>query len=194
MEKKYVQNFWVRFLACILCSVTLLAGTTAGVCLAGIVSFSSKEEMYLSGRDEIAENYAAYIALTRNRMREQVTYIYDSNNKLESTLYKAILHKENEGNGTGGVNESGNDIIEWYLPSKEEATNLKETGTGTEATPISPLNGTYWSSTAGVDPDANAGITNGYAYSYTYTNNNYSSNNSEADRATEYKVRAVRKK
>ena len=61
MEKKYVQNFWVRFLACILCSVTLLAGTTAGVCLAGIVGFSSKEEMYLNGRDDIAENYAAYI-------------------------------------------------------------------------------------------------------------------------------------
>ncbi len=59
--KTYVQNFWVRFLACIVCSVTLVAGTTSGVCLAGIVTFSSKEEMYENGKHEIAENYAAYI-------------------------------------------------------------------------------------------------------------------------------------
>lgn len=59
--KTYVQNFWVRFLACILCSVTLVAGATAGICITGIAAFSSREEMYENGKNNIAENYAAYI-------------------------------------------------------------------------------------------------------------------------------------
>lgn len=148
-----------------------------------------KREEFGSGAPE---DYAAYIALTRNKMREQVTYIYNGNN-IESTLYKAILHKENEGTGTGGVNEEGEDIIEWYLPSIEEAKGLKETGTGTEATPISPLHGTYWSSTAGADPNGES-IVYGYANSYTYNNNGYVSLNSNENRNQGRKVRAVRKK
>lgn len=136
------------------------------------------------------EYYAAYMALKRNRMREFITYVTTPDGN-QQTVYKAILHKENEGQGESGVNESGADIIEWYLPSSEEAKSLVETGTGLEATPISPLDGIYWSSTAGVDP---ASGTNGYAYSYTYSKNTYSTVNPNEDRTVEHKVRAVRKK
>jgi hypothetical protein len=124
-------------------------------------------------------------------MREVHTIITSSENPEGNQTEQAILHKVNEGIGTGNVNETGDDIIEWFLPSSNEAISLIETGTGTESTPISPLNGIYWSSTAGVDPDSG---TNGYGYSYTYNNNVYSTNNPTQDRTSELKVRAVRKK
>lgn len=134
-------------------------------------------------------HYAAFMALTRNRMREVHTII--SSSEGTNTTEQAILHKIDEGNASDGVNETGEDIIEWFLPSSNEAMSLLETGTGTESTPISLLNGTYWSSTAGTDPDSG---TNGYGYSFVYTNNTYTSNSSTADRTSELKVRAVRKK
>lgn len=134
-------------------------------------------------------DYAAFIALTRNRMRELKTVITTSKGKSE--IYSAILHREGEGGADNKGDESGSVIVEWYLPSSEEAKSLVETGTGLEATPISPLDGIYWSSTAGADP---ASGTNGYAYSYTYSKNAYSTINPNEDRTTERKVRAVRKK
>lgn len=134
-------------------------------------------------------DYAAFVALSCNRMRE--VHIIVTSSEGTTPTRQARLHKENEGNATNGVNESGTDIIEWYLPSSEEAKSLVETGTGLEETPISPLDGTYWSSTAGADP---ASGTNGYAYSYTYSRNTYTGNNSSEDRTTNRKVRAVRKK
>ena len=136
------------------------------------------------------EYYAAYVALSCNRMREVKTIITASGEKGDPT-YKAILHRVGEGGTDGNGDETGSPIIEWYLPSSEEAKSLVETGTGLEATPISPLDGTYWSSTAGADP---ASGTNGYAYSYTYSKNAYSTVNPNEDRTVEYKVRAVRKK
>lgn len=134
-------------------------------------------------------DYAAFIALTRNRMREYKTVITTKDGSSE--VISAILHREGEGGTDNKGNESGSVIVEWYLPSYEEFLTLKETGTGIETTPISPLNGTYWSSTATDDP---ASGTNGYAYSYTYSNNVYSTYKSNQDRTNELKVRAVRKK
>ena len=58
---KYVQNFWVRFLACLLCSVTLITGVAAGVFIAGLAVIGDEEEVYENGQEVIAENYAAYI-------------------------------------------------------------------------------------------------------------------------------------
>lgn len=137
------------------------------------------------------EYYAAYMALTRNRMREHKTVITVTGQDPQ-TIVKAILHRENEGNGTNGVNESGAEIIEWYLPSLSEAQTLKETGTGSESTPISPLHGTYWSSTAGDNPPAGDG--HGFAASYSYANNSYTNYNAQQQRTEELKVRAVRKR
>ena len=138
------------------------------------------------------EYYAAYIALTRNKMRELETTIKGSSDIDDQILYQAIMHKENEGNGSNGVNETGAEIIEWFLPSKEDAQKMKEIGTGREDTPISPLNGIYWSSTTGDDPIAETN-TAGYAYTFTFNNNAYSTSNT-ADRNSNHKVRAVRKK
>ena len=140
--------------------------------------------------DKNPSDYAAFIALTRNRMREVHT-IVSAQGEEDEPIEKAILHKVNEGNAADGVNESGEDIIEWFLPSITEAESLIEIGTGTESTPISPLNGRYWSSTAAADPDSD---TKGYGYSYVYTNNRYTSNSSTEDRTSNLKVRAVRKK
>lgn len=134
-------------------------------------------------------DYAAFIALTRNRMREFKTVI--TTKEGDSPVCSAILHREGEGGAENKGDESGAVIVEWYLPSYEESLTLKETGTGEETTSISPLNGTYWSSTAGTDP---ASGTDGYAYSYTYSNNVYSTYKSDQDRTDELKVRAVRKK
>ena len=128
------------------------------------------------------EYYAAYIALTRNRMREFVQY---ENGVVK--LRKAILHKEGEGGTDNKGDESGDNIIEWYLPSSVEAQTLVETGTGEESTPISPLDGTYWSSTAGDD-------TNAYAHSYTFSKNTFDKIKEDQPRMNELKVRAVRKK
>lgn len=136
-------------------------------------------------------DYAAFIALICNRMREVKTVITENGGSNSDTRYNAVLHRIGEGGTDGNGDESGAAIIEWYLPSYQESVNLKETGTGNETTKISPLNGTYWSSTAGADPTAG---TNGYAYSYTYSNNGYVSYSASADRTTELKVRAVRKK
>ena len=136
------------------------------------------------------EDYAAYIALTRNRMREFNTYV--SGDGETEVIRKAILHKVGEPESSGTVNETGADIIEWYLPSVTEAQTLKETGTGSESTPISPLQGTYWSSTAGSNPPAGNG--HGLAYSYSYSNNSYTNYNDQQERTEELKVRAVRKR
>ena len=144
----------------------------------------SSWEKTVSPGSENAEYYAAYIALTRNKMRELHIEITGKNQNQQTVVQKidkAILHTD----------ASGNDIIEWYLPSSYEAESLRETGTGLETTPISPLDGTYWSSTAGDDPESGS---NGYAHSYTYSKNAYSTVNPNEDRTTERKVRAVRKK
>lgn len=128
------------------------------------------------------ENYAAYVALCRNRMRE--LYVEINSSQGTTSFYKAILHKEGENNSN--IGENGTDIIEWYLPSSEEAKSLKETGNMAQG--ISPLNGTYWSSTSG--DDANA-----WAHAYEYHLNNFVSPIKEnTPRMTGYKVRAVRKK
>lgn len=129
-----------------------------------------------SGTSDAPEDYAAYIALSRNRMYELKT-ITKASGQEDKVVYTAVLYRENS-----------NDIIEWYLPSSEEAATLKEVGTGTEEpTPISPLNGEYWSSTAGSDADAQA-------HSYTFTNNTFGQINTTTDRMAKHKVRAVRKK
>lgn len=145
----------------------------------------------ISEGNEISD-YAAFIALTRNRMRELVTTIVSSEG--EDTITEAILHKVGEGGTNNEGDESGEDIIEWYLPSVKEAEGLIESGNTTGTTPTSPLNGTYWSSNAGDDPDPDADNPNGYAYSYTYSNNEYKRSNPSEDRTAELKVRAVRKK
>ena len=138
-----------------------------------------------TGNSSTPTDYAAFIALTRNKMREFKTVITtDGENP---PIISAILHREGEGGTDNKGNESGKVLLEWYLPSSEDAKMLKETGTGTENTPISPLNGEYWSSTAGSDTDAQA-------HSYTYLNNEFGSVNTTKGRMENLKVRAVRKK
>lgn len=139
-----------------------------------------------SSTEEPPSDYAAYIALSRNRMYELKTTTKASGQD-DIITYKAVLYKD----GTNGL--TGNDVIEWYLPSAEEAKSLKETGTGENGSVITPLNGTYWSSTAGSDTDA-------YAHSFKYVTNKldktFGTNgvNTEQPRMDELKVRAVRKK
>lgn len=130
--------------------------------------------------DAQPEDYAAFVALSRNRMYELQTIIHGKDElqrPTTTTTYKAILHKD----------AIGNDIIEWYLPSSEEAKVLKETGTGSERTPISILDGEYWSSSAGNDSNA-------YAHSFTYNNGTFVSVDQQKPRMDKIKVRAVRKK
>ena len=130
--------------------------------------------------DAQPEDYAAFVALSRNRMYELQTIIHGKDElqrPTTTTTYKAILHKD----------AIGNDIIEWYLPSSEEAKVLKETGTGSESTPISILDGEYWSSSAGNDSNA-------YAHSFTYNNGTFVSVDQQKPRMDKLKVRAVRKK
>ena len=130
-------------------------------------------------------DYAAYVALSRNRMYELKTEIYQndgSETKLTNTTFSAVLYKD----GTDGL--EGNDIIEWFLPSISEAETLVETGVdcdGNESV-IDDLNGTYWSSTAGSDADV-------LAYSYTFANNKYVKSQT-GNRGNSNIVRAVRKK
>jgi len=59
--KKYVQNFWVRFLACLLCSVTLVAAVAYGALFVGVTMIGSKEDVNENGQRIIATNYGAYI-------------------------------------------------------------------------------------------------------------------------------------
>lgn len=134
-------------------------------------------------------DYAAFMALTRNRMRELIIVVTQNGKPSKTT--KAILHKVGEGGANNTGDESGTDIIEWYLPSSEEMAELNEVGTGTEQTPISPLNGTYWSSTAGDDPVEG---TNGFAYSQSYSNNTVVGVPQATDRSMLHQVRAVRKR
>ena len=126
-----------------------------------------------SGASGTPEDYAAFIALTRNRMYELETTT-KSQGEDPIVTYKAVLYEEN-----------GVDVIEWYLPSSEDAKTLKETGTFTQG--ISELDGTYWSSTAGNDANA-------YAHSYRYSNNVFGGINESTPRMSKYQVRAVRKK
>ena len=117
--------------------------------------------------------YAAFIALKCNRMKELKVTVESSTGNVES--YKSLLYKDSQ----------NNDIIEWYLPSSEEAKTLVETGLGSNV--ISSLHGEYWSSTAGSDADA-------FAHSYTYYNNSFGAINDSKPRMNVLKVRAVRKK
>ena len=126
-----------------------------------------------SGSNETPSDYAAFVAITRNKMYElKTTVVTDKGNQVVRRPY---LYKD----------ANGEHLIEWYLPSSEEAKGLKETGTAAQG--ISPLNGEYWSSTAG--DDANA-----YAHSFTFYNNTFGVVNENTPRTASHKVRAVRKK
>ena len=128
------------------------------------------------------EDYAAFIALSRNRMYEKKTVVNSSEGN--TTTYKAVLYKN------GNTDLEGEDIIEWYLPSSVEAKSLVETGKGSDgviSTAIDNLNGIYWSSTAGSD------MTPAKSYTFNYTNNIYQSVD-ETNRTSKYKVRAARMK
>lgn len=125
------------------------------------------------------EDYAAFVALSCNRMYELETTITSSEDGTD-IQYKPVLYKD----GT-------NNIIEWFLPSSEEAPSLKETGVDCngEQSVIDNLDGTYWSSTAGSD------VAPAKANTFVFNANVYSSQNSGPKARTEkYKVRAVRKK
>lgn len=124
--------------------------------------------------EDTPKDYAAFIALTRNRMYELKT-ITKASGQDDMETYKFGLYKDS----------NGEDIIEWYLPSSTEAQGLVETGVGSDA--ISPLHGEYWSSTAGSDTEA-------YAHSYTFYNNTFGSVNENKPRMNTLKVRAVRNK
>ena len=115
------------------------------------------------------EEYAAFIALTRNRMCElQVTIKEGSDTKIQ---YKPLLYRN-----------AGYEV-EWFLPSSEEALLLRENGTSTDSA-TSPLTGEYWSSTAGDDSQA-------YSHSFTF-NNNTCTINTQKGRLEYLKVRAAR--
>ena len=129
----------------------------------------------VSNESKLPEDYAAYVALSCNRMRQLYKKITPIGQGEPTESTTAILHEEN-----------GKNIIEWYLPSTTEAQTLVETSAGGENQPT-PLNGEYWSSNAGSDEDLKA-------HSYTYTNNKYGSINTTKDRMEKLKVRAVRKK
>lgn len=124
--------------------------------------------------EAMPQNYAAFIALARNRMYELKT-ITKASGQDDVVSYKVLLYKDS----------AGEDIIEWYLPSSAEAKALVETGQGSDA--ITPFNGEYWSSTAGSDTEA-------YAHSYTFYNNTFGSINENKPRMNTLKVRAVRNK
>ena len=87
--KKYIQNFWVRFLACILCTVTIVTGIGAGVFLAGVSAFGSKEELYESGQRMIAENYAAYLYDHLEKKEEIEKFLKDKNFTCSISLVNA---------------------------------------------------------------------------------------------------------
>lgn len=128
------------------------------------------------------DDYAAFMALSRNRMFEKKTVVNSSEGN--TITYKAVLYKD------GATDLEGNDIIEWYLPSSVEAANLVETGKdddGTVSSVIDNLNGIYWSSTAGDD------MTPAKSYTFTYSANEYKGTE-QLNRTSKYKVRAVRKK
>lgn len=128
---------------------------------------------------DVPKLYAAYIALKRNKLREVHTIVSQSG-ETPTTIYEAILHKVDERSAN-----PGKDIIEWYLPSAYEAQFLEEDLNGSSY--ISPLEGTYWSSTAGDDAS-------GQAYTYICSNNKYERVNPNEGRLNNAKVRAVRKK
>lgn len=137
---------------------------------------------------DLPSEYAIVSALNRNRMRELHVEITSSEGTQE--LDKVLLHKVAEGSGVDvgkSVDETGEDLIEWFLPSIYEGQRLVETGTGAEATPISKLDGTYWSSNAGSDRDAQA-------YTFSFSNNRFTGSNPNESRLTSCKVRAVRKR
>lgn len=58
--KKYVQNIWVRMLACILCSVSVLALGVSVVGTAFFIENPEEETVYQEGYSAIANNYALY--------------------------------------------------------------------------------------------------------------------------------------
>lgn len=102
--KKYVQNFWVRFLACVLCSVTVVTGIAAGILVAGVSTIGSKEEVYKDVQEVIAENYAAYIYdkwldtddLEQQELQEKLE-VFLSNKNFNVSVTE-LLHGDEDGN------------------------------------------------------------------------------------------------
>ena len=103
--------------------------------------------------------FAARTAVMKNKFNKEVS------SSQGQQVERAVLNEEN---------------LVWYLPAKDEAPNMKIDANDSDST---PLNGTYWTSTAGDDGS------NVNAYSYTI-----GGTTQLADRNTSYKVRAVRQK
>lgn len=129
------------------------------------------------GSKVIDEEYASTIALQCNEV-----------------IGKIAIHKVSSGDPIYNYSFTlDEDKTYWYLPSSSEAKNLSD--------PVYKLNGVYWTSTAGNDPDATIEAQKyGYASSVMYENNNLVSTYGNGGvlttdaRNVEHKVRAVRKK
>ena len=59
--KNYMQTFWMRIFACLVCSVSIVGLVIATIFAAGFTSLENEEALYKMGIDKIAKNYAAYI-------------------------------------------------------------------------------------------------------------------------------------
>lgn len=68
--KKAFQSFWMRFLACVLCTIFALGAIATIVAGMGIITVESQEKNYENGQRWLAENYAAYIYSNRGNELE----------------------------------------------------------------------------------------------------------------------------
>ncbi len=59
--KKYLQNFWARLVACLLCTLSVVGIGAIIIYMIGFASLGSQEEVYAGGCKTIAKNYAAFI-------------------------------------------------------------------------------------------------------------------------------------
>ena len=126
----------------------------------GLLTSNKTEET-----DDISNDYAAFTAIKKNKFYEIVTKTTDNNGK-DVYLYTPKIVDGN---------------INWYLPSSAQAEYIKDSGDFA-------LDGSYWSSTAVKDNNAQA-------YYYEFSNGTYNKteagNRITTDSYIGHKVRAV---
>lgn len=85
--KKFVQNIWVRLVACVLCALSVLGMVVATIGMFFFAEYPDKEEILKIGNERLMQNYALYASSNLDSLEEdkffENTNVYITIEKME---------------------------------------------------------------------------------------------------------------
>ena len=114
--KKYVQNIWVRILAAFLCTVMALGVLISAGLMVFYTQAGSRQDVYESGIDRIASNYAMYVLdCVKSDKEEELTQFLEKTglNVRVSKVAARTDEDKDESKRTSVLYSNTRDLKEW---------------------------------------------------------------------------------